>query len=67
MLVALIEIFVVSLALACSGCISIKTHEDGVRDAYIHGLQNARTIAHYQGCGDAVKIISGAIEARGGE
>lgn len=54
--------FYPSLLWALAGCVSIKTHEDGVRDAYIRGLERARAIAHYQHCDEAVALINGRID-----
>lgn len=47
-----------------SGCVSVSQNKRDVNEAYIRGLQKARTIAHYQHCSDAVALINKTI-ARG--
>lgn len=45
-----------------TGCVSIKTHEKESGEAYVRGLERARSIAVSQDCINAAWIISGQIE-----
>ena len=48
--------------LLLTSCVSLKTHEERVRDSYTAGLERAKLIARMQNCEDAEFVINGAIE-----
>ena len=50
------------MGLMMVGCVSIPTHEKGLREARLKALMEARSIALSQDCLDAVFLINGRIE-----
>lgn len=50
------------LCLFLTSCVSMQRNRRDINEAYIRGLQRARSLAYYDHCNDTVKLINRGIE-----